>query len=823
MFQWRRSRQTEKKSSRSTRSYRPRVEELEDRTAPSSTGFVPLPPFQSLGLAASTFSHSAGAGDFNGDGKTDLVVANGGTTGTITLLTGTGNGRFNAVGTAGSTNSIALKNTIGGVLSGVAVADFNNDGISDVAVVESNFTTGQSRIHILFGGTSGLTEVSTLNPNSVTAVTAIAVGNFDASGNTDIAVAEKNNFIDFFFNQGGGAFSAPAQLNTTQLGASALVVGQFNGDTVPDLEVGYTTPPTGPVTITTLIGTGAGAGTNNTHFNLGPNTTVATLGMPLVIDMASPFVTGQITATPFLVVTTGTTQAFVLPSNNNGTFNPNAIPVALGLPAGQTANTVLAADFNADGLPDFATGNSNGTVSIVKNNGSNSFSLFTAPPANPVVFSSNSVLSLALGRFTNSGKRDLVGVDLNSTTMISQAGVLQNQFNTRYFAVGSGPGTQALVNIYADTGTGQLTGTFFPYLQAAFTGGVRVAVGDVNGDGVPDIAVAAGPGLGGAALIKVYDGQKLLNLINGGGIQNGNAESALLGLFQPYGNNGAGLGNFVAIGDFNGTGIGEVAIGADVGAQPQVSIVAFANGQFLAPPNQAFPQFATLVGPASFTGGVRVAAGDVNGDGKDDLITSFGPGGQPVINIFLGQEDGMPRSATTKLWINTNKMFTFTGIFSVPVFTGGVFVSAGDFDGDGLADVAASAGPGAGPQVELFRGSAIKRFINGGAAINQGPPDASAFNNILVPPGNPYLGGATLGVAVGLYPDSSNPGGTMLQRILLSGSGPGGNQVQGFDAYQFLSTSLFTSGNRPNGAIPGFFFIPPSAAFSGGQFVSTTP
>src|SRR5262249_38588549 len=87
--------------------YRPRIEELEDRTV-LSTGFVPLAPFTPLGVASASPQHIIGAGDFNGDGKIDLVSANAGTAGTISILTGKGDGRFNPVGTLGSTNSFAL-------------------------------------------------------------------------------------------------------------------------------------------------------------------------------------------------------------------------------------------------------------------------------------------------------------------------------------------------------------------------------------------------------------------------------------------------------------------------------------------------------------------------------------------------------------------------------------------------------------------------------------------------------------------------------------------------------------------------------------------
>src|SRR5207248_2219654 len=69
------------------------------------------------------------------------------------------------------------------------------------------------------------------------------------------------------------------------------------------------------------------------------------------------------------------------------------------------------------------------------------------------------------------------------------------------FAVGADAGGGPQVNVY-DAATGQVRLTFFAY-DAGFTGGVRVAVGDVNGDGVPD--VITGPGPGGSPNIRVFD------------------------------------------------------------------------------------------------------------------------------------------------------------------------------------------------------------------------------------------------------------------------------------------------------------------------------
>jgi len=126
------------------------------------------------------------------------------------------------------------------------------------------------------------------------------------------------------------------------------------------------------------------------------------------------------------------------------------------------------------------------------------------------------------------------------------------------------------------------------------------------------------------------------------------------------------------------------AVGADAGAGPLVTIT-FQNGTYV-----SFFAYAP-----SFTGGVRVALGDVNGDGSPDIITGAGPGGGPQVNVFNVDNSTGAVSLQTSFFA-----------FNEPFFAGGVYVAAGDTNAGGFDDVIVGAGAGGGSRVQVYAGSA---------------------------------------------------------------------------------------------------------------------
>src|SRR5262249_45557110 len=118
------------------------------------------------------------------------------------------------------------------------------------------------------------------------------------------------------------------------------------------------------------------------------------------------------------------------------------------------------------------------------------------------------------------------------------------------------------------------------------------------------------------------------------------------------------------------------ATGSGAGSDPRVTVTN-ADGSV---------RFSVLVFESGFTGGVRIARGDVNGDGKEDIVAVPGVGGAPIFKVL---------DSTTGDVIFSRMVFEDT-------FRGGLFVSVSDVQGLGYAQVLVGAGNGGGPRVTLY-------------------------------------------------------------------------------------------------------------------------
>jgi len=294
---------------------------------------------------------------------------------------------------------------------------------------------------------------------------------------------------------------------------------------------------------------------------------------------------------------------------------------------------------------------------------------------------------------------------------------------TRYYVAGPGVGTQPRVKVFNLDNT--IKYDILAY-ASGFQGGVRVATGDVDGDGTEDIITA--PGAGGGPHIKIFSGATgnllkeflapLTNYTAGLNVAAGDLNSdgkadiilgtsigkvividgasptnAVFGTFnfQPF----AGFNGVinVASGDYNGDRVMDLVVGRGPGGPPEVRIYRtdFAGGTGNPLLMKNFMAF-----ESTMLGGVSVAIGDVNGDGRGDIIVGSGakPGYQTRVKVFNGK----------------NTAQTIWSFATFPGYTGGVQVGAKDLDGDGKADILVSTNSGIPNRLMALKGTNLKKL-----------------------------------------------------------------------------------------------------------------
>jgi hypothetical protein len=313
---------------------------------------------------------------------------------------------------------------------------------------------------------------------------------------------------------------------------------------------------------------------------------------------------------------------------------------------------------------------------------------------------------------------------------------------------GAGPGGGPHVQVFSSDGTP--ASSFFAYDQG-FHGGVRVATGDLNCDGTSEIITAAGPG--GGPNVRVFKADGTPFTATGG--------TAPTNFFAYQESLTSGVS--VAAGDINGDGCDEIITAPGPGVEPKVNIFND-NGTFS---GISFDAFDT-----NFSGGVWVAVGDIDGDGKAEIITGAGPGGNPLVRVWK-------YDAPSNSMVPVGQPF----MAYAPTFSGGVRVATADLNNDGKAEIITGAGPGGGPHVRSFNGDGT-------------PAAVSMF---------PYPSNFTGGVFVGGGGDKARHSGG-IQATFDTGAGPGGGpHVQRF--------------KNANGT-PATSFFAYSTDFHGGVFVA---
>ncbi len=217
-----------------------------------------------------------------------------------------------------------------------------------------------------------------------------------------------------------------------------------------------------------------------------------------------------------------------------------------------------------------------------------------------------------------------------------------------------------------------------------FWGDRRVAVADLDADGFPDFAYTAGPD--GGPRVRVVSGRTGADLLN----------------FFAYDPAFRG-GVFLAAADVDGDGRPDIVTSAGAGGAPHVKAFDGRTGAELA---------SLFAGDPDARGGTTVAAGDVTGDGRADLVTGAGVGGDGLVRVIdgtkLGQLDARGQILPAAV---VGSFAPFGGPFA-----GGLIVTVGNFNGDGFADVAAGPLSAGAPQVVVRSGPDLAPLASFAAA-----------------------------------------------------------------------------------------------------------
>ena len=694
---------------------KPQVVPLEDRSVPAS-------------LTGSVYA------DINGNGSRDVGEPG---LGNVTVVLSAGSGEFVAqTATTAADGTYSFGNVPAGK-SSVAVlpapgtsAVGSATGVVTVAPADASVagpaiglrTSGRAS-GVVFTDLNGNGKQDASEPGYAGATVSL---DLNVDGTTEFTATSTDGTGAFAFNNlpdGVHKLTVATPLNSKVTTVSSSLISITNGSVATPMLIGV--QPTSAVTGRVVLG-GSTSGLANIAVGLDTNGD-GHADLTATTDDQGQYV--------FTNVPVGTLQVLVTAppgtrfSTPDGT-NKLAVSVASPAPGGAAITTApdvavsytgavvgsLFLDANGNGVRDSNERNVNpGTVQVDLNGTGKLIAVATvAQPDGGFRFDglpdgNHFLVVQPAGGFTTAAPtRVPVTITGGSTATLAAIGVRGGGVGSS-LAIGGGvtPGTQA----YSFTANpdGSLTATPGQSLTPPTNSkaGSRVLMADFNGDGTEDTIVATSGGE--VARIYVYDGKTGLDLVGGGILA-----------FDAGFKGGVNL----AAGDFNGDGKVDLVAAADVGGGPRVRV--FNSAQFLAGADPAqgklLADFFAIDDP-KFRGGARVAAGDLNGDGRVDLVVAAGVGGGPRVAIFDGQSL-LPGNAPKKLVAD---FFAYE-----PSLRNGATVSLGDVNGDGKVDLVTGAGPGGAPRVTVFsgadilagRGAASTRiadfFVNGNTAGRQG-------------------------------------------------------------------------------------------------------
>ncbi len=611
------------------------------------------------------------AGDFNGDGRLDLAVANL-NDGTVSILMGNGDGTFQP----------RLTYAVGSFPDAIVAGDFNGDGDLDLAVANE----ADGTVSILMGNGNG-----TFQPQVTYRVgdspDAIVAGDFKGDGDLDLAVANLNaGTVSVLMGNGNGTFQAQATYATGS-GPSSLVTGDFNGDGHLDLAVAnlYSND------ISVLLGNGDGTFRPQVAYGMGA--------------YQGSLVTGDFNGDGRLDLAIGDSyldSVAVLLGNSDGTFQE---PEQFGV--GTYVNNLVAGDFNGDGRLDLAAISPDpATVPVLLGNSDGTFAsastYATAPDTTPL-----------MADFNGDGIDDVLVIDAagdilyrqglaRDSTSFAPPVTINPGFPSRDIAflpqTDQGPliaSVNALdnaISFYAWRNGG------FVRLNASLATGqlpAQVLSADLNGDGLDDLVVRnAADGTLSVFLGSAFNQSASVGPVNPQLIPPSFLAPLIL-------STGLGTSDVEAV-DTTGNGMLDLAVTNQVTGQ--VSIFRYlGNGTFASPTVYRGGTGISDIDDSSGSSQVislddtaGVAAGPLTPGGATDLVT-INPGSN-TLDLLAGLGDGRfanPVSLPTQQPARVIRMADFNqdGILDLAILTAdGVDIELGNGHGGFLPPVSYDAG-----------------------------------------------------------------------------------------------------------------------------------
>jgi len=553
-------------------------------------------------------------GDFNGDGKQDVVNIDYGSN--LNTILGKGDGTFQTP----ITQLIATGNIF---YEAITAGDFNGDQVLDIAIWTVNATTASSEVHIYLGtGTGSFTAggvFSAANSGSFNpGPSSIVAADVSGDGKLDLVALTPYDGVFIFVGNGDGSFQTPVANTTVCTGTigncGGVAVGDLNGD--GKLDLAFESNDTTGGGMSTLLNNGNGTFGTGTYYPVAISGVIAANGIAI----------GDLNGDkkPDVVITGSSVSAIVFLNQGSGTFKVSGTVGTV--PAGGTDNIVLA-DLNGDKKLDIVMPDGMGDVITFFGKGNGLFTTGPEYPLQAASFGGNYLVALV--DFNKDGALDLLdtsGFDNNTVSLGRGDGTFQTNQAYAYNAV-----------LVAD----------------------NIATADFNGDGFPDTAQSLSGGANGMIGINL-------------GSSHGVLGAASLVTASTCVNN---VVEWVAAGDVNGDGKADlVATLQDAtfaGCQNNTVAVMFGlgTGKF-----KAASYYATS---ATAQEGI-VYLVDVTGDGKLDIVTENSDG---TISVLVNKGNGSYKPGTL-----------ITSISSIYRF--GLYLAFADFNGDGKMDIAVATNGG---------------------------------------------------------------------------------------------------------------------------------